>query len=65
MSTALHEPPHGIRVGRLVKAAIKARVLKTPAPAAQPLAPKPQEVRVLLFLSFGGARVLRRVRWSS
>ena len=57
MSTALHEPPQGIRVGRLVKVAGKPRSAKRP-PRPEPRAPQAVEVRLLVFLGLGGAAYL-------
>src|SRR5205085_8899934 len=58
MSTAIHEPPPSIRVGRLVSVSGKPRQPKAPPPAAEPSAPKSDEVRLLLYLALGGASCL-------
>jgi hypothetical protein len=58
MSTALHEPPQGIRVGRLVKVIARPPKTRTGPPRAEPPAPKSEEVRLLLFLGLGGAACL-------
>src|SRR5438477_9127612 len=58
MSTALHEPPRGIRVGRLVKAIAKPPKPKPSPPRAEPPAPRSEEVRLVFFLGLGGAACL-------
>jgi len=58
MATAIHDPPSGIRVGRLVKVTGKPRRVTTAPPRREPQAPQPEEVRVLLFLGVGGAACL-------
>ena len=58
MSTALHEPPRGIRVGRLVKGIAKPPNPKASPPRAEPAAPRSEEVRLVFFLGLGGAASL-------
>ncbi|HWY87374.1 MAG TPA: hypothetical protein VNX28_11645 [Gemmataceae bacterium] len=58
MATAIHDPPSGIRVGRLVKVTGKPRRITSAPPRREPQAPQPEEVRVLLFLGLGGAACL-------
>jgi hypothetical protein len=55
MSTALHEPHEGIRVGRLVKVIARPPKPRTERPRAEPPAPKSEEVRLLFFVGLGGA----------
>src|ERR1700730_10424165 len=65
MVSAIHDPTLGIRVGRLVKVTRKPRCVKTALPRKEPRAPKPEEVRVILYLGLGGAACLAALALAS
>src|SRR5438045_3814434 len=54
MSTAIHDPPPRVRVGRLVPIRRRPPAL----PRAEPTAPQSGEVHLLLSLGLGGAACL-------
>jgi hypothetical protein len=58
MSTALREPPQGLRMGRLVKVAAKPSKSQACPKRAEPPVPRSEEVRLLAYFGLGGAACL-------